>query len=412
MKKTVSVFICTLLMLGTLTGCANSVLGIFTGSKNGADNDKPSAVCYIIAPTANSQGLNFNSPIVQDTAFNIISKFGYISVVVADRSPEVVHTKSYDIDEQYKHASAEKLKADAMSNTTDLLMAMQNEIADDEEVDYLASLRLAVKSMASLEGYESKSIVVVGTGLSTAGTLQFQNNLLSADVETVVDLLEDQNEIPDFSKITIYWQHMGDVAAPQQALSQTQKIHLQEVWKSIIERGNGTFVSKEVMANPVNDTVDYPAVSTVELAAESPIAFDKTLCERDDLFAKPIKLSEKQVTFLPDEAEYLYPDKAAETIKPIAEYLIQHDEISILLAGTTAGDQDSEITLQLSKDRAAAVRDTLIQLGVEKTRISTIGLGSTNYWHVLGAGYTGSLASSNRSVILLDASSQTAKELE
>lgn len=67
-----------------------------------------------------------------------------------------------------------------------------------------------------------------------------------------------------------------------------------------------------------------------------------------------------------------------------------------MLAGTTAGDEDSDYTMTLSKKRADAVRETLIHLGVDESRIVSVGLGSNNPWHVYGAGYEGSIAASNR----------------
>ena len=78
-------------------------------------------------------------------------------------------------------------------------------------------------------GYNSKTIVVSGTGLSTQGTLNFQNNLLSAEPEAVLDLLEEKNEIPDLTGMTVVWQQLGDVAAPHQSLTQSQKARLQEI---------------------------------------------------------------------------------------------------------------------------------------------------------------------------------------
>ena len=122
-------------------------------------------------------------------------------------------------------------------------------------------------------------------------------------------------------------------------------------------------------------------------------------------------LTEEQVSFVPDKATYLDEEEAVGTIRPIADYLIEHEQITVLLAGTTAGDEDSDYTMRLSQERADAVRSTLIQLGVDQSRIVTVGLGSSDPWHVYGAGYDGSIASGNRKVVLLDASSDTAKEI-
>jgi len=408
MKKIIAALFTTICLTASavgLTGCGNQTSAEETSGMN--------AVCYAIAPTANSQGLNMSSPLVQDTIYDTIFDYGYISVVVVDGEPELVAADSYDIDPQYKKASKEKLKTDACAKATNLIAYMESQVANDAQVDYLEGLRMAVRSLSSLEGYDSKTIVVIGTGLSTQGTLNFQNNLLSVEPETVLDQLEEKDEIPDFAGINVVWQQMGDVASPQRNLSQTQRKRLQEIWGGIVECGGGTFVYNDIMPNPVDTEASYPAVDTVELPAEMPIAFDEEMFDTADesLLEEPVMLTEEQVSFVPDQAAYLDEEGAVETIQPIADYLIENEQITVLLAGTTAGDEDSAYTMTLSQERADAVRNTLIQLGVDESRIITVGLGSGDPWHVYGAGYEGSIASGNRKVVLLDASSDTAKEI-
>jgi outer membrane protein OmpA-like peptidoglycan-associated protein len=388
-----------------LTGCGNQTIKAETSSMN--------AVCYAIAPTANSQGLNMSSPLVQDMIYDTILNYGYISVVVVDGKPELVAADSYDISAQYKKASKDKLKTDARAKATNLINYMERQVANDAQVDYLEGLRMAVRSLSSLEDYDSKTIVVIGTGLSTQGTLNFQNNLLSVEPEAVLEQLEEKDEIPDFTGITVVWQQMGDVASPQQDLSQTQKKRLQEIWGGIVERGGGTFVYNDFMANPVDTEASYPVVDTVELPAETPIGFDEAMFDTADesLLEEPVMLTEKQVSFVADKATYLNEEDAVATIQPIADYLLEHKQITVLLAGTTAGDEDSDYSMMLSQERADAVRSTLVQLGVDESRILTVGLGSSDPWHVYGGGYEGSIASGNRKVVLLDASSDTAKEI-
>ena len=397
--------ICLAVSAVGLTGCGSQTSVAEEGGMN--------AVCYAIAPTANSQGLNMSSSLVQDTIYDTILNYGYVSVVVVDGESEMVAADSYDIDAQYKKASKDKLKTDARAKATNLITYMEGQVANDAQVDYLEGLRMAVRSLSSLEGYDSKTIVVIGTGLSTQGTLNFQNNLLSVEPEAVLDQLEEKDEIPDFTGITVVWQQMGDVALPQQDLSQTQRKRLQEIWGGIVERGGGTFVYNDIMANPVDTEATYPAVDTVELPAETPVDFNAAMFDTGDerLLEEPVMLTEEQVSFVPDKATYLDGDEAVATIQPIADYLLEHEQITVLLAGTTAGDEDSDYTMTLSQKRADAVRSTLVQLGVDESRIVTMGLGSSDPWHVYGAGYEGSIASGNRKVVLLDASSDTAKEI-
>lgn len=407
MKKVITlIMVCAMALVTVigLTGCT---------SGNNETSAEKAAVCYVLANTANSQGLNLNSPMVQDTVYDTVRNYGYISVVNADGVPDIVFASSFDIDDKYKSASPDKLDMDARSKTTNLITGMQGVIATDPEVDYLEALRLAVRSMASLEGYDSKTIVVIGTGLSTTGVLDFQNNLISAEPATVVELLKEKSEIPDFSGMTVYWQQMGDVAAPQASLTAAQRNKLQQIYGGIVEAGGGTFVYNDIIANPVNAGISYPAVTPVELPADTPISFEPEVFEsatEEDVLPEPIVLTEEQVTFIGDKAEYLYPDEAVSVLKPIADYLAGN-RVTILLCGTTAGDGNSDFTMKLSKERAEAVKQTLIELGVDPDRIIAVGLGSSDPWHIYGVGYEGTAASSNRKVVLLDASSETAQEI-
>ena len=134
------------------------------------------------------------------------------------------------------------------------------------------------------------------------------------------------------------------------------------------------------MSNPVDTEVTYPVVDTVELPTETPIEFDENMFDAKDenLLEKPVMLTEEQVSFVPDKATYLDEEEAVLTIQPIADYLMENNQMTILLAGTTAGDEDSDYTITLSQDRAATVQNTLIQLGVDESRIIAVGLGSNN----------------------------------
>lgn len=403
MKKMISLALALTFVLGilmTFTGCIN-------------DSEAPSekaAVCFVVANTANSKGLNLNSPLVQDTIFETALNYGYVSVINADGVPETVAAKSLDIEDRFKGASKERLTMDARAKATSLITGMNALVADDPEVDYIESLSLAVRSLSSLEGYDSKTIIVIGTGISTTGVLNFNNNLMSAEPETIVDMLEERECIPDFTGIKVYFQQLGDVAAPQKKLTGTQLKKLQRIYDLFVERGNGEFFCNDIIANPVNEDIEYPYVTPVDFPDETPIIFDADVLssEDDKAFQEPVILGESQVEFRPDEAQYLHPDKAQENIRPVAEYLLEHESVELLLAGTTAGDENTEAAVKLSEMRAERVKETLVSMGVDAERITVKGMGSDNPWHIPGVGYEGAAASGNRKVVLLDMRTETA----
>lgn len=153
-------------------------------------------------------------------------------------------------------------------------------------------------------------------------------------------------------------------------------------------------------------------MTPVNLPSDTPISFEEVVFEEDNIFEEPVFLTEEKIGFVADKAVFLDPDEANETLQPVAEYLVKHPSVSIVLAGTTAGDKDSDFTLSLSRQRAETVKNALVELGVSADRIIAIGLGSEkDPWHVYNAGYDGSAASGNRKVVLLDASSERAASI-
>ena len=405
MKKIISIILsitCIFTIVNTLTACT---------SRNSVSAEK-GAVCFVIADTANSMGLNYSSPLIQDTAYQTIRNEGFIGVINADGNPEPVFAKSYELNAQLKNASKQKLDMEARSKCTNLLMSIQSLVADDPEVDFHASLCQAARLLSSLNGYNSKSIILLGTGLSTTGVMDFNNNLLAVEPEAVVSLLEEKCEIPDFKGITVYCQQLADVAAPQQKLTAAQKVKLEKIYSGIVEAGGGNFVNNDIIANPVDKSKSYPVVTPITLPADTPIAFNSVALEDAGTLKEPVFLTEEQIGFVSDKAVFLSEVQAKKTIQPVAEYLCRNPEVNILLAGTTAGDKDSSFTKKLSLQRAQAVKSLLIKSGVEKSRIQTLGLGSENDpWHVYGLGCDNNSASVNRKVVIMDASSQRAVSL-
>ena len=394
MKKTSASLLALCLMTG-LSGCQ------FMAPAQPAPKN---AVCYVLANTACSQGLNLSS--LYDQIHSTILNYGHISVISMDGSPEVVFSGDYDIPEQYKKASSARLMKDADNKTASLMSLMKSVIANDPEIDVVQGLQLAQRELSSLEGYDSREIVMLATGLSTTGVLNFQNNLISADPDLIVGLLEEKEEIPDFSGMTVSFQHLADFDDSIRATS-AQKHKLPALYERYVEQGGGTFRYSSAAPVPVDPSAVYPPVTPVHFPEDDPIRFEP---EQLSDFAEPVILSEEQVKFIGDSSQYKDPEKALSVLKPIADHLNQKG-LTILLCGTTAGDEQTSETLRLSQERAAAVKTSLVEeFGANPDQILTAGLGATDEWHIYGLG-CGPAGAPNRKVLIMDASTDTAQEI-
>ena len=220
----------------TVTGCGDKK------NTDTATSNKP-AIAYIVANTANSKPVDSSAPIIQDTMIDCAENYGYSFIVRVDGEPELVSSENLDIDPQYKNAAKERLKRDATNKATNLLQVLEGVHAVNPESDYLEAIRLAAASLRSLDNsYTSRNIICCGSGLGTTGYLNFQNNLLSAESQTIVKLLQEKEALPDLSGITVYWIGMAQTTAPQEKLNPKQGKNLENIWKSVIEAAGGDFV--------------------------------------------------------------------------------------------------------------------------------------------------------------------------
>lgn len=397
--------------LFALTGCSNP--------DPSAETSKP-AVAYVISNTANSKPVDSSAPLIQDTMLDATMNYGYSFIVRVDGDPALVSAEDLNIDEQYKTASKERLKRDAASKASNLLQIVDGVTPLNPEADYLAAIRLSASSLRSLDSsYTSRTIICCGSGLSTSGYLNFRNNLLSAEPQVIVDMLKEREALPDLNGCIVYWLGMANVEAPQEKLTPKQSNNLTSIWKAVVEASGGEFVSNDYIAvsDETRTTDSLPSVSVVDIPSDTPIVFDTDVLEQTDAeesnaFDEPVALEESQVEFVADEAAYRNPEAALETIRPIADYLAEHESVSLLLVGSTAGDITDESALRLSQARADAVKKTLCDdLGIDESRIHTLGMGSSAPWHISNGGYDGAAASRNRSVTLISADTELAQSL-
>ena len=167
------------------------------------------------------------------------------------------------------------------------------------------------------------------------------------------------------------------------------------------------------------DTENYTLLIT---PPEKPEANTATVTMEPLVFETPFELNSTQVMFVANEATFIDEAAAEEALKPVAEAILAHPEASILIAGTTATNGTQEGAVDLSNQRAEAVKALLVSaFDVPEEQLQTIGLGYEDDPFVRGVDripegdVNGQLveseAAKNRRVIVLDMNDPIAQEL-
>ena len=399
----VKVFMMAALMMVAvgLTGCSG-VDGL-TGNSPQAGID----LAIVYGHHANAPAPALNSATVANAIYNSAASYGSVTIIVNDGAPYAV--ASYDIAEPEQNLSSTKRAEIAKAQANQIVSVLSSAQAATPEVDTLGAINLAARSLESVQG--KKVILILDSGLSTCGYMDFTKNLLRANEQTVVDYIQQTKALPDLVNVSVIWMGLGDVSGSQQPLTPSALEVLKDLWTQVLSEAGAdsvTFTS-DLPGKPA--VGDLPYVSPVEIMQDAPIEVND---ETFDL-EQPIVLDEKKILFLPDSAVFADADAARECLQPIAEQMAAHPELKVVLAGTTATVGSNEGCKALSKQRAEAVKDLLVELGAPKDNFEAVlGLGYDHEYHIPDIGADGLLnenAPANRSVIVFDASSQAGERL-
>ena len=285
-------------------------------------------------------------------------------------------------------------KSDQRNKLAQVTSYIQSLKASSPEVDFLDAIDQAARNL----GTNSMGVLVIGNGLQTVDPLNFAvHGLLTADAQQVVADLKSKGELPtDLKGVTVYWSGLGDVAGAQQPLTITARSNLQAIWAAIIKASGGTL---SVLSEPASGAAPgLPAVTAVPV----PAAATKTD------WSHPIIVRDSDLLFVKNTATFSNPSAAQNVLAGLVPSIEQNGQV-VTITGTASKDQATSNTadLALSKQRADAVKQALVTLGVPASLLATAGVGHS--WcgfkpetDATGT-YSEALAEQNRTVILTSA---------
>lgn len=409
-------------------------------------NDNSTAMVVILGKHANAMKIPED---VYDQIENMLDNVvygGYICAIISDASPtkiELVEDKNFFVEDAKNTSILEKRIEDRKTKIIKNLKEL-TVVADSEEVDLLAAFREAKNVLSSSwgSGAKNKMIVVVDTGISTTGDLNFCDmDFLynKPEINEIVQQLKDYEGtgvLPDLTGVDITFigtaDGLAEVAVPQEVTT-TDKIFIKDLWKNVITACGAENISFESAAGwsvpneyTEDATSEFKYVSVVPFFHKKVIetseipSYDPSTSDQQPILPKPpvveIKLESQKVGFKPNKAVYNDEQNAKSILHPYAEELKEFfkcfPEEKIWIVGTSAAVVKNDRSgYDLSFQRAETVKDTLVnEFGIPEDKLLTIGVGCVFPWRVdefPNGNFDTSVAQKNRAVFLLSNSDST-----
>lgn len=331
---------------------------------------------------------------------------GCLFAVVSDSSPYAIEIP---IEGETKESIISNLKQGTLR-------------ADDTEVDLLQAIqeaRIALTSGAA-EYIEKKQIIIIDTGISTAGKFNFIDcDLWKYDEgigyphdypdinKEIIDRLRYKNQIDKFPDldgidVIIIGKDEGFAAeAEYLGLTKDDRIFIKEVWSQILQLLCG---AKSVSFKPVtgwdnqnsfdylyfeDDPNSYPFVSSVMFNYKQKSIVKYLNLKSGDVKKITLggKIESRHLGFNVASEDAFYSRSSAEKyLEPYAKDIIDYLQFcpgkTVIVACSVIFevDRNSASSFESSQWRAEKTIELLVELGVDERRLTPIGLGDTFPW--------------------------------
>lgn len=314
-----------------------------------------SAVTLVVGARANSPRTQLASELQLLVRRAALSQ-QKVQVVRIDGVPTVALTATFATS-----GNNDKLRERDLTNfvkqTTQFVSDLQPK---EPEADILGALTKAGQITP-----EGGTIVLMDSGLATAGPLSYKNaDMFGADPDQVVAFLTDQHLMPDLKGRNVVLTGLGDTADPQPQLAGNLHEQVGKLWRTVVTKAGAGCVGDLRAAPTRTATATTVAVSIVEPPAPPTFVDCGTTVLADS----------SAVGFIVGKAEFRDQAAAKSTLQSLATTLIGHTQ-QVTLIGTTSSEGSDADNQRLSELRSQAVKTVLVQLGVPDSRITAVGKG-------------------------------------
>lgn len=282
-----------------------------------------------------------------------------IKIVSATKNPEVIDLDVSELKLRKVGNNTANAKRDARLNIEAIEKKINGLAPADNGANYLEAIMEAKDNVG-----ENSRIIVIGSGLSDSGLINFSKSSLLTSEDARKKALSDIQDNYSSNRLqgyTVEFYGLGDTTTPQESLSSIQKGIVRDFYRDAIRKLGG-----EVTIN--TDTQTGPSVKTIYVVGTTDTGCGdiKLVFDDDDL-----KFVGDRAVFI-DEAAAV---KSLSTIKDL--WLDQKDTIEHIQIDGYIAHHPTASTL--SQDRADAVKKTLVGLGITSEKITATGQGFGPY---------------------------------
>ncbi len=392
MKKFIAMFLTVVVISLCFVGC---------GANDSEDSGitGPTNIAVGIQNTRNCAAIDIDSALEAELEDALLENGTSVDLYEIDGDPYRVNQDTIDAD--YESGLSKTNRQTQCENLLNKIKKIINTAAIPvtPEVDILRGLTTltnAVNSM-SYNNSNAKQIFLVSNMLSTSGVINFAESSIYVDLEDYANFVS--KEMPNLTGITVTF-FIADTD-DQQEIPNSDKERLKSFYQAIINGAGGSVkFAEQTSSNGEVDKSSWPAVTTVDIrnSTYSGEVLDVTL--------------EESVLFKSDSTEWIDEQAAEDTLSSLVDAINDSDD-EVVVAGSTATTSSSEERhIEFSLQRANKVKDMLIDLGADSSKLIAIGIGkSYERYRVPDSGQYANETnhSKNRCVFITSASSDKGK---
>lgn len=236
----------------------------------------------------------------------------------------------------------------------------------EDGVNYYDSIIRFGKSLSkNNDDHEKTLLLVIGSGLSDCGTLDFSattTDTLAMSTNDIIKKINEVNKISDdaLEGVSIVWSFAGQASAPQADLSDSQATSLKNIYETVFDRMG----AKKIIFDE-SDNSNRKSIDTNHKVA--PMQVSNTSL---DWGTKEFK-ENSSISFMGNDDILLNPEAAKAELAPLAEELKgNHSKVvNIVSYQAKLCKDDNGINSDLLARRANRIQKILEEMGVNSSQI-------------------------------------------